>query len=390
MTDRTPAAGTVLVLIAFALAGCVGSAGDDAISSTSEGTSGGPAAAFKVTPTQGEVKDAFRFDAGPSKGKGLSYAWDFADGTTGEGEKVDHVFAWNNHVYEVALTVTDSSGFAATATAPVTIGTGVNTPPTVQGVQGSDDWIETGTPVRLEVLGASDADGDPLRFVWSYQARAGGGHDDGHDHDHGGGDDGAQEAKYGPERGLEAEGAVIEQAFENEGRYRILARVRDPKGAAAEASYDVAVSAYIPKGTYDVTQQGTLNVSTAGRDVSAKLYPNFFPPQNTYVDSAVYPFILRYPGTLTVTLSWDAGPAGQNDLDMRLTDAVTGQQVAAAETRSAPLGKGPETFTLEAPAGEYQIVVSGYTGAQVSYELHIFAELHVGPDVKAYNRAANA
>lgn len=66
----------------------------------------------------------YSFNASASTGGGLTYAWDFGDGTTDSGQQVSHTFVSGS--YTVTLTVTNTVG-SATATKPITV-TGGATP----------------------------------------------------------------------------------------------------------------------------------------------------------------------------------------------------------------------------------------------------------------------
>ncbi|MBD3314536.1 MAG: PKD domain-containing protein [Chitinivibrionales bacterium] len=63
-------------------------------------------AIFTTDPGQGEIPLTVQFDASQSFGDGLTYAWDFGDGSTGNGERVSHVFTQAG-TYTVTLTVSD-------------------------------------------------------------------------------------------------------------------------------------------------------------------------------------------------------------------------------------------------------------------------------------------
>ena len=89
-----------------------------------------PTAAFTATPQAGGAPLVVAFDAGSSsdpEGHGLSYAWDFGDGTAaGSGQMVSHVYTTPGS-YTARLTVTDSHGATAVASRVIVPG---DSPPT--------------------------------------------------------------------------------------------------------------------------------------------------------------------------------------------------------------------------------------------------------------------
>lgn len=71
-----------------------------------------PIASFSVSPDSGPKTTSFRFNATDSHdpdGRITAYAWDFGDGTTGNGRSVSHQFDADGD-YAVELTVTDNDG----------------------------------------------------------------------------------------------------------------------------------------------------------------------------------------------------------------------------------------------------------------------------------------
>ncbi|ELY37826.1 PKD domain-containing protein [Natronorubrum tibetense] len=78
-------------------------------------------AEFDVEPTEPELGETVSFDASASSSDIDSYEWTFSDGTEKTGETVNHTFD-DVDIYEVELTVIDSSGETATTTETVSVG----------------------------------------------------------------------------------------------------------------------------------------------------------------------------------------------------------------------------------------------------------------------------
>ncbi|WP_374683911.1 PKD domain-containing protein [Streptomyces sp. TBY4] len=81
------------------------------------GGTGGPDATF--TGACDNTGRTCTLDAGLSTGSGLTYRWDFGDGTTGTELKPSHTYPAATATYTAKLTVTDAKG--ATGTTPATI-----------------------------------------------------------------------------------------------------------------------------------------------------------------------------------------------------------------------------------------------------------------------------
>ncbi|MGQ0537171.1 MAG: PKD domain-containing protein [Methanobacteriota archaeon] len=379
---------SVLSIVSVVLSGCIGQSDSLALTEASSGTPGLPVAVFSVSPIRGEQATLFTFDGTGSKGSGLAYAWEFGDGDVARGDVVTHQFRYTNNLYAVKLVVTDASGLAGETTVAVPVGTGVNGVPSVTLTTAAKRWVEAGTPIPLDASQASDPDGDPLTHRWSYQKILGGA-SDGHAHDHGDGAAHAEE-RTGPEVPISGDAATIQHAFAEEGLYKVLATVLDPKGGRATDVFRVKISDFVPKDVFTLEGEGMLHVGTTGSSVGALVY-NATEPKSTYqIDSDVYEFILRYPGRANLTLSWDGGPAGANDLDFDLRNVVTGEHVAVGAGRSVPGGGAAETGGFDLPAGEYVLLVKAYTGAEVAYALSMVVALTIDPDIEPYQRSMNA
>jgi PKD repeat protein len=109
------------------------------------------------------------FDAGASfdpDGKVTAYAWDFGDGATAKGAKVEHAFA-KPGTYPVTLTVTDESG-SACGTGVATLDLFVDAPPVASAGPDTDIFIGGAQDsLVLDASGSHDPDGDGLSHHWS-------------------------------------------------------------------------------------------------------------------------------------------------------------------------------------------------------------------------------
>ena len=120
-----------------------------------------PRAVAAAGTVAGPLPLRVEFDAGASTDpdrsdrERLSFAWDFRDGTTGQGATATHEFKAPGR-YAVELTVRDPQGAEARSTLVVDVG---NTPPAIRFAEPADGgFFEFGTPItyRLEANDAED------------------------------------------------------------------------------------------------------------------------------------------------------------------------------------------------------------------------------------------
>jgi PKD repeat protein len=81
-----------------------------------------PTAGFSISPASGTKSTEFLFNGSDSTGTGLSYAWDFGDGSFGSGLTTSHKYGQTG-TFVIRLTVTDSKGRTATKTMTLTVTT---------------------------------------------------------------------------------------------------------------------------------------------------------------------------------------------------------------------------------------------------------------------------
>lgn len=107
----------------------------------------------------------FVADAKDADGDILQYMWDFGDGATSVGgARVAHKYAKGGD-YKVALMIDDGKGFScskASATALIH----VNTPPVADAGANLACCVDQITV--FNGADSTDADGDPLKFIWSF------------------------------------------------------------------------------------------------------------------------------------------------------------------------------------------------------------------------------
>ena len=75
-----------------------------------------PLVRVSATPQSGlaPLDVAFRADATDPEGQGITYAWDFGDGTTGSGQSVNHTYAQAGY-FQAEVTATDGKGATSSA-----------------------------------------------------------------------------------------------------------------------------------------------------------------------------------------------------------------------------------------------------------------------------------
>jgi len=128
-----------------------------------------PIADFSVIPEEGierpRVGSPLRFQD-ESSGDGIAitgWAWDFGDGSTGEGESVLHAYT-DPGLYVVSLTVTDEQGRGATQTGSISI---ASLPPEAKFIV--DPAVPTaGRPAEFDASESSDPDGKVANYRWDF------------------------------------------------------------------------------------------------------------------------------------------------------------------------------------------------------------------------------
>ncbi len=141
--------------------------------------------------------------SGDADGGSLSYRWDFGDGSQGEGEKVEHVYAQGGS-YTAKLLVADDSG-ASCSNASDEVKIDLNKSPIAAA--GQDQRVCAGTPVAFDGSASSGETGS-LNYQWDF------------------GDGGS------------ATGQTATHTYEKGGNYQTVLTVNDGKGSACSEAID--------------------------------------------------------------------------------------------------------------------------------------------------------
>lgn len=86
-----------------------------------------PAAQVAASPASGAAPLPVHFDGSGSSdpdGAVVSYLWDFGDGGSGAGQKIDHAYS-ADRIYSATLTVTDNAGATASAKRSIVVGNAI-------------------------------------------------------------------------------------------------------------------------------------------------------------------------------------------------------------------------------------------------------------------------
>lgn len=100
---------TLLLILAAALSGCLGSDGQDDPPATPS-----PVAMIDADPTIAYIGTIIQFDGTSSTGNDLKYHWDFGDGASVAAPSAQHAFSKPGK-YSVSLKVTDTEGRSSEA-----------------------------------------------------------------------------------------------------------------------------------------------------------------------------------------------------------------------------------------------------------------------------------
>lgn len=161
-------------------------------------------------PYYGKPRVTVNFDGTWSydpDGEIISYAWDFGDGTTGEGPTVSHIY-YSTKTYTVTLNVTDNDDLTdtETTTAKISKPSPPPTPPPNKDPKadaGPNQKISLGSSIHLS--GAGSYDPDPDGKIVSYRW------------------------KFGD--GTTATGPEVDHTYSEPGQYTVTLTVKDNEGA---------------------------------------------------------------------------------------------------------------------------------------------------------------
>ena len=125
-----------------------------------------PSASITVTTETGNIDETISFDGSKSyksDGSIVSYSWDFGDGTTATGVKVDHSYK-DNGVYTVTLTIIDDEGAIVSATTIVNV---LNKPPVVLLTENATTLM-LGETIHFDASESYDSDGTITTYSWDF------------------------------------------------------------------------------------------------------------------------------------------------------------------------------------------------------------------------------
>jgi PKD repeat protein len=118
-------------------------------------------------PAQGDVGETVTFDGRGSQSANpiVNYAWDFGDGTQGNGNRVNHIYG-RGGTYQVTLTVTDNTGRTGVATSEIAIRDIPLTPP--RAVIEGPSQAAVGENVTLRGANSQPGSSDIVRYAWDF------------------------------------------------------------------------------------------------------------------------------------------------------------------------------------------------------------------------------
>ena len=171
-------------------------------------TNQAPTASFSAS-TADLTADVDASESADADGSIASYAWDFGDGSTGEGKAASHTYA-EAGTYTVALTVTDDKGTTTRTTSQVTV-----TAPVAANVAPEAAFTSavSGLTADVDASQSVDPDGSIASYSWDFG-------------------DGT----------TAGEGSSLTHTYKEAGTYTVTLTVTDDKGTTAQTTQTVVVA----------------------------------------------------------------------------------------------------------------------------------------------------
>ena len=234
-----------------------------------------------------------------------SYAWDFGDGTTGQGATVTHTYTAAGP-YTVKLTVTDDQGATGEKTDQVT----VTAPPVNKVPVTSFTSTAKDLGITVDGSGSSDPDGTVDSYAWDF------------------GD------------GTTGQGATVTHTYTAAGPYTVKLTVTDDQGATGEKTDQVTVTAppvnKVPVASFTSTAKDLgITVDGSGSsdpDGTVDSYAWDFGDGTTGQGAtATHTYTAAGPYTVKLTVTDDQGATGEK------TDQVTVTAPASVDVVAVPV-----------------------------------------------------
>jgi PKD repeat protein len=172
-----------------------------------------PTANFTANPTSGVAPLKVFFNASNSSdsdGTIVSYAWNFKDGNTGNGETVSHTFS-STGSYNVELTVTDDKGVLDSTTKTITVIETSNQSPVASFTASPTSGVAP-LEVSFNASNSSDLDGTIVSYQWDFKD------------------------------GSTGTGQTINHTFSSTGSYNVGLIVTDNEGATGSTTKTITVT----------------------------------------------------------------------------------------------------------------------------------------------------
>jgi len=198
------------LILAIFLSGCSGEETTPPIT-----TNQSPTANFTADPTSGVAPLEVSFNgsnSSDSDGSITSYAWDFKDSETGNGETISHTFS-SIGSYNVELTVTDDKGATDSVTKSITVTDPIvsNQSPTASFTADPTSGVAP-LEVSFNASNSYDPDGSITSYAWDFKD------------------------------GNTGTGETVNHTFSSIGSYNVKLTVTDDKGATDSTTKTITVT----------------------------------------------------------------------------------------------------------------------------------------------------